>query len=309
MENIGKLLKEKRLELGLTVEQISEKTRLTTKHIKALEEGDITFFKDDLSYLRFFVKSYCEAVGVDFEDLKDDLRESVNDYTMTFTNTMTMQHEEMEKHISNTELSKVSKTADKKKKTRPKRTKSFRKPDFSLVSLIAVVGIVVVVLMFAFVFYLNSSKTDHGDTPTIPPVAQEQEGNGDNTYPTTDEKKDEPEEKKEVVITKNSVTNYTITEYEEGDEFVFATEFIGANSAYSVSVDGQVLSDPEAKIYYGSNKPEPVNAKVTAKKGTKVRLYFGYINNINIKINDKSVKMDDSIATSGGSYTLEFTFG
>lgn len=309
MENIGKLLKEKRLELGLTVEQISEKTRLTTKHIKALEEGDITFFKDDLSYLRFFVKSYCEAVGVDFEDLKDDLRESVNDYTMTFTNTMTMQHEAMEKHISNTELSKVSKTDEKKKKTKPKKVKNFRKPDFSLVSLIAVVGIVVVVLMFAFVFYLNSSKTDDSNAPTIPPVAQEQEGNGDNTYPTTDDKKEEPEEKKEVVITKNDVTSYTITEYNDGDEFVFATEFIGANSAYSVSVDGQVLSDPEAKIYYGSSKPEPVNAKVTAKKGTKVRLYFGYINNINIKVNGKSVKMDDSIATSGGSYTLEFTFG
>lgn len=311
MENIGKILKEKRLELGLTVEQISEKTRLTTKHIKALEEGDITFFKDDLSYLRFFVKSYCEAVGIDFEDLKDELRESVNDYTMTFTNTVTMQHEEMEKHISNTELSKVSKTEENKhRKIKTKKVKRMHKPDFSLVSLIAVAGIVVVVLMFAFVFYLNSSKSEEGNQPTIPPVAQEQEGEGDNSYPSTDDKKEEkPEEKKEVVITKNDVTSYTITEYNEGDEFVFATEFIGANSAYSVSVDGQVLSDPEAKIYYGSNDPEPVNAKVTAKKGTKVRLYFGYINNINIKVNDKSVKMDDSIATSGGSYTLEFTFG
>ncbi len=63
MEEIGKLLKEKRLELGLTIEEVSEKTRLTQKHIKALEEGDISFFHDDLSYLRFFVKSYCEVFG------------------------------------------------------------------------------------------------------------------------------------------------------------------------------------------------------------------------------------------------------
>ena len=36
MENIGKMLKEKRLELGLSVDDISEKTRLTPKHVKAL---------------------------------------------------------------------------------------------------------------------------------------------------------------------------------------------------------------------------------------------------------------------------------
>ena len=38
MEKIGNMLKEKRIELGMSVEDISEKTRLTTKHIKALEE-------------------------------------------------------------------------------------------------------------------------------------------------------------------------------------------------------------------------------------------------------------------------------
>ncbi|WP_416325321.1 helix-turn-helix domain-containing protein [[Eubacterium] hominis] len=308
MENIGRLLKEKRLELGLTVEQISEKTRLTTKHIKALEEGDISFFKDDLSYLRFFVKSYCEAVGIDFEDIKNDLRECVDDYTMTFTNTMAMQHEEMEKHISNTELSKVSKTNDDRRKIHKKK-KPLKKPDFSLVSLIAVVGVVAIVLMLAFVFYLNSNKNSGDGDVTKPPVAQQQTGNGDNTYPTTDDEEEKPEEKKEAVITKNDVTNYTITDYNEGDEFTFATQMIGSNSAYSVTVDGKVLTDPEAKVYYGGKDSAPINAVVKAKKGTKVELYFGYIYDINIKVNDKSVKMDDTIATSGGSYTLVFTFG
>ena len=178
-----------------------------------------------------------------------------------------------------------------------------------MVSLIAVVGVVAIVLMLAFVFYLNSSKNDDGGDTTTPPVAQKQEGEGNNTYPADDEKKEEPEEKKEIVITKNDVTNYTITDYTEGEEFTFATQFIGSNSAYSVTVDGQVLSDPEGKIYYGGKDSAPVNAKVKAKKGTKVELYFGYIYDINIKVNDKSVKMDDSIATSGGSYTLVFTFG
>ena len=42
MDKIGKILKDKRLELGITVEEVSQRTRLTVKHIKAIEEGDIS---------------------------------------------------------------------------------------------------------------------------------------------------------------------------------------------------------------------------------------------------------------------------
>lgn len=313
MENIGKMLKEKRIERGLTIEQISEKTRLTTKHIKALEEGDISFFKDDLSYLRFFVKSYCEAVGIDFEEIKDELRSSVDDYTMTFTNTMARQHEEMEKHIAETELSKVVKTTNVKSKpkfdklkTNKKKSKLMnRKPDFSLVSLIAVVSVVAIMLMFAFIVYLNSDKKESTNANT-PPTAPVQDGSGENKYPTTDEETKEEETKKELTITKNDTTHYTITGYKEGDELQLATQFVGSNSSYSITVDGVVLQDPKPQVYYA---PNTATAKITAKKGSKVQVYFGFLINANIKINDKTVKIDDTIANAGGSATLEFTFG
>lgn len=319
MENIGKLLKEKRLELGLTIEEISEKTRLTTKHIKALEEGDISFFKNDLSYLRFFVKSYCEAVGIDFEDVKEELRACVDDYTMAFTNTMSIEHEEMEKRISKTELSKVSKNEEEGKKVlhhthtvKKRAKKKMKKPDFSLVSLIAVAAVVAIILMAAFIVYLNSSKKN--DSPDIkPPVADVPSEDANNTYPKEDEKPKE-EEKKELTITKNDATHYTITDYKEGDEITIGSLFIGCDTAYSVRVveDGKstVLEDPAAIIYYSKDHAEkPVDAKVTAKKGTKVQLYYGHIYNIGVKVNDKSLKIDDTVMYSGGSYTLEITFG
>ncbi|MEG0736700.1 MAG: helix-turn-helix domain-containing protein, partial [Longicatena sp.] len=162
MENIGKRLKEKRLELGLTVEDVSSKTRLTQKHIKALEEGNLKFFHDDLSYLRFFVKSYCEAVDIDFEDIKDELRESVNDYTQTISLSTQHDHEEIEKSIANSEkLSKVqsddAKKAHVRKHAHPHiNAKKIKKVDFSLVSLVAVVSVVAIVIIFGFVMYFKS---------------------------------------------------------------------------------------------------------------------------------------------------------
>ena len=36
MDKIGSMIKQKRLEKGLTIEAVSEKTRLTIKHLKAI---------------------------------------------------------------------------------------------------------------------------------------------------------------------------------------------------------------------------------------------------------------------------------
>ena len=46
---------------------------------------------------------------------------------------------------------------------------------------------------------------------------------------------------------------------------------------------------------------------VKAKKGMKLELYVGYMYNTQLKINDKNVKLDDSIVNSSGAITLEFT--
>ena len=92
MDKIGSLLKQKRLEKGLTIEAVSEKTRLTIKHLKAIEEGDISYFRDDLSYLRFFLKAYCNALDLDFDEIKVELQDSIEDYTTSFTKEALKEH-------------------------------------------------------------------------------------------------------------------------------------------------------------------------------------------------------------------------
>ena len=60
------------------------------------------------------MKSYCDAVGIDFEDMKDELRESIDDYTMTSVQSAQLSHEEIEHNIAKSEkLTKVQ-TADVK---------------------------------------------------------------------------------------------------------------------------------------------------------------------------------------------------
>lgn len=304
MENIGKLLKEKRLELGFTIEEVSKKTRLTQKHIKALEEGKIDFFHDDLEYLRFFVKSYCEVLDIDFDDLKDGLRDCVNEYTTSFTTSMQMTHEEIEKQVAKTEKLTNAKSADRI----VRRKKKFKKPDMSLVSLIAIVVIVAMVIMLAFIVFLKSNPKDKGSAKDNQPLATVPSTTDKNQYPTKDEqdKNKEKEEavKKEVNVVKDGVTNYTIENVKDGDELSFEVYFGGSNSGFSATVDGKVLDDPQAKIY---NYQTSAKGKIKVKDGTKIQLYIAYMLNTSLKINGKNVKIDESIVNSGGPYTLELT--
>lgn len=306
MENIGKLLKEKRLELGYTIEEVSKKTRLTQKHIKALEEGEIAFFHDDLAYLRFFVKSYCEVLGIDFDDLKDGLRDCVNEYTTSFTTSMQMTHEEIEKQVAKTD--RLTKVNSANRNIRKK--KKYKKPDMSLVSLIAIVVVVAMVIMLAFIVFIKSNPKekapakDHQPLATVP-------GKGDkNQYPTKEEqeknKEKEKEEaaKKEVSVVKDGVTNYTIENVKDGDELTFEVYFGGSNSGFSATVDGKVLDDPKAKIY---SYQTSAKGKIKVKNGMKIQLYVAYMLNTSLKIDGKNVKIDESIVNTGGPYTLEFT--
>lgn len=303
MEEIGRLLKEKRLELGMTIEEVSDQTRLTQKHIKAMEEGDINFFHDDLSYLRFFVKSYCDVLGLDFDDFKDDLHKSIDAYKNSFTKTTQLTHEEIEKNVAKSErLSEVQKS---KKKQKTKRR--LHKPDMSLVSLIAVVAVVAIVIMFAFVVFLKSDVGKEEVVKTPQPVAPEQTESGENKYPSSEEKEQEEEkeeETKEISISKTDATHYTIENMKDGDELTFEVTFAGSSAGFSASVDGEVLDEPKAQVYeYNST----AKGNVKVKKGMKLELYVGYMYDTQLKINGKNVKLDDSIVKSSGAITLEFT--
>ena len=85
MENIGQILKEKRLELNYTLEDMSQKTKMSTVQLKAIEDGNISFFKEDLSYLSYFVRYYSNALNIDYNELRKDLDHTITEFTQTIS--------------------------------------------------------------------------------------------------------------------------------------------------------------------------------------------------------------------------------
>lgn len=73
MLTAGEILKAKRLERGLTYQDIEKKIKIRQKYLKALEEDNLDMFQGK-TYVRGFVKNYSEYLGLPTEELLAILR-------------------------------------------------------------------------------------------------------------------------------------------------------------------------------------------------------------------------------------------
>ncbi len=296
MAKFNEILKEKREQLGLSTMDISERTRLTERYIIALENRDIQSFEEDLSYLRYFVRSYCDVVGVPYEEVRNDVQEAVESFTKEKEIALTKTHTDIENHIQQAEsLTKVDKNRTMKQRMAPNRKKwKYNRLDASFLSFIAIVIVILVIVVFAFVVFLQSN--DHAPSndevlDTTPPIQESQDlGNNEPVV----------EERKEMEITKTDTTTYDVTNVYEGDTLTF-TMTPGGSSAILLTVDGKEVA--EKKIYSYS---EPFVYELNVEKSCEVKIYDGFMYNNTIKINDQNLEIDSSIAQqTSATYTIQ----
>ena len=76
-DEIGKFLRNARVEAGFSIVQISEMTRITKSHITALEANDFESLPA-AAYIPGFIRNYCKIVGLDSQPLIDAYKQSVN---------------------------------------------------------------------------------------------------------------------------------------------------------------------------------------------------------------------------------------
>ncbi len=69
MREIGDVLRRAREEKGLSVGDLHEKTRIRAKLIEALEEGDFAAVPGGMVYVKGFLRSLSEELGLDYAEL------------------------------------------------------------------------------------------------------------------------------------------------------------------------------------------------------------------------------------------------
>nr|WP_055108397.1 RodZ domain-containing protein [Paenibacillus ihumii] len=76
MSNLGQQLKEARLARGLSLDDVQDMTKIRKRYLEAIEAGDYKVLPGSF-YVRAFIKTYAETVGVDADELLNEHRQDV----------------------------------------------------------------------------------------------------------------------------------------------------------------------------------------------------------------------------------------
>jgi len=298
MKNVGLRLKEQREEVGFTLEEMSAKTKITTPQLRALEEGDLDFFKEDISYVPYFVRFYAQALYLDYETLRVDVDNAIKDLHHTQKLNVVAQNKALKENID-------SRIKDKKmsKNTSMLRSEGKRKIDYSLLSLlvfIILLLITLIVIFFVFVFpMINKPAASNNDNtiislPENPNDVDEKPAEDDPSIPFVSA----------IVISQVDAREYDITGYTDNEEVLITVTFV-RDVWMKVYIDGVATDNPKSKTY---KKDEVMEIRLLAKDDMNVMLHFGNLKDNVVRINDEEIVWDDSIANWLRGIKISFRF-
>lgn len=283
MQKIGLKLKERREELGFTLRQMSDKTRVPIGKLEAIEAGDLKLLENDLSYVRFYVRYYCNALHIDFEDVRELLDESLDEYS----NTTKMM-----------KLSEVNEISDRIQERALNLNRSkHKKWDVSLITFVVSVVVLIITLILVFIFLilpnLNQAKDPVLVNPQMPEPIE--------PLPNTPEESPVVEDQV-LAINQVDALNYEITGFDENEELSLVVNF-ASNAYVRITVNGDSAVNLPSKLY---NVGTTLDFKFTASVDTTLEIYIGWMNGNTMFLNDLSIPLNAEIAARSGSVTLKF---
>ncbi|AXN40609.1 helix-turn-helix domain-containing protein [Peribacillus butanolivorans] len=207
MTELGNRLKEAREAKGLSLEDLQELTKIQKRYLIGIEEGNYSMMPGKF-YVRAFIKQYCEAVGLDSEEIFEQYKSEVP----------SVYSEELPEQLSRVQS----------RKTIPAR-------DSKVVEMLPKILVAVLVIGVAILIWVlvssNMSKPDSDDKKND---KQNEVGyNKSDEFNKEEEKADKKQDvKKEDTSDKKDDANDAVDEKTEQELAVVSTS--GKNSTYEL---------------------------------------------------------------------------
>lgn len=285
MKDIGNLLKKKRLLLDWSLEKASKETKITVDKLEAIEEGNLAFFVDDFSYLKFYVRYYFNYLNLDFEEYKDVFYSEID----AFQHTQTVLTVEKSKQLNENLKKRIESTTST-------ITKEHRKLDYSMISLIVVLIFLVGVVGFVAINYgqdiFGSDKPSLSVTPTT------------TATPTPDVTTTPDAAQSQLYVEKEAFNRYLLKGYSENEEVKIDVHF--NHETWTRFLINDVVSNNPVSTTY---KPdEKIQLIINAVDETKVTIHLGYYQGNEIYINGKRLELDETVANLTNGQQIDLVF-
>ena len=298
MTEIGNSIRLKREELGFTLEEICEKTKISVVQLNAIEKGDMDHFKHDMVFLRFYLKNICGVLDLDYDEVLHQFNISKDQ----FTNTLSI------KKIKDNETSEANIIKNKQLSDSKFIYRNFKKQQFEISFITLIIVIAMIVIGLTIVFFttvlprLSAAPDIIGNNP-IEEIPGEIKA---NTNPGTqpDPIVNPTPIPANIVITKTGLTTYNITDWVKDKQVKFVVKF-NSSSMMKVYIDGSLTNNPSSRVYsFGETMEIIVNAALNRE----VAISFGWLEMNTITIDNQNALIDPSFANLQVSKKMIFMF-
>ena len=277
MKEISGILKQHRINANLSLEDMSEKTKIQMPYLIAIEDGDIGKFKNDISYLKYYIRFYCRVVDYDYELIRNKLDVSIEEFSQIMVIKKVNDHNQRQNAI-NRQLN----DSQNKNKIIIKKDK-----DYSFLSLIIMVIVVLGCIGF-FIFTMFFKGNNEIQPPIITPTP--------TTTPIV-----EVEETPMSVI-ESDATTYFVQDYKVDENLSIKVNF-NNDTWIRVYYDDVVTNNPVSKVY----KPgEAMEILITPVNDMKITIHFGIVVGNEIYVNDELVILNEQIKDLASGQKIDF---
>ncbi|MDT3764016.1 helix-turn-helix domain-containing protein [Priestia filamentosa] len=289
LTELGKRLKEARIEKGLSLEDLQKETKIQKRYLAGIEEGNYDLMPGKF-YVRAFIKQYCEAVGLNVEQTFEQYHADIP----------SAQHQ-----VAPEELSRVK---TRTKEVAPKNSKVL---DALPKAIIAAVVVGVLVLGWVIALYINKDDKEQANSNDSKVEsqseqssdAQKEDSNDDSEQASTktddnkeaekkeDAKKEEEKEKesdkdesKSKLTAVEGAANAGTYKLEGADEFKLELTATATTPSWVGVTNGKGNSFFSSMLQKG--KTETID--LTNEQEVKIRV--GFAPGVEVKVNGEVVQ-------------------
>lgn len=285
LTELGNRLKEAREAKGFSLDDLQELTKIQKRYLVGIEEGNYSMMPGKF-YVRAFIKQYCEAVGLDSEEIFNEFKSEVP----------SVYSEELPEQLSRVQT----------RKTLPAKDSKFAEMLPKILGVIVVIGVAILI----WVLVSNSmSKTNGDDKKNDKPneVVGYNESNDFNGKEDKEDKtnKKQDEEKADTTDNKDDSDNNATEEEKEveTEQDLAVVSSSGKNSTYElkntdsfklkVTSKGSPwvgITNGEGKLLFQGTIKENESQEIDFTNETEAVINVGRANETEIFVNDKKLE-------------------
>lgn len=248
------ILKERRTNLKLSIQDVSNQTRLAPQYIQAIEEHNLDVFSDDFSFVRYFVHAYCDAIGVNWQAIADEVDMDINEVAHQKDMALTMAQRRMVQQMASVQKKKKSSTKKKKswfQKHVSRTSSSLSTNQSQLIKVLVLIGIVGLCVLSVINFGLRAISSQKLATQEA--LRQEQLSKKEKETNKLANQRQKAKEAEALVVEKmDGETNaYQLSNIQSDVKKLDLSITLPTKSKITLTKDGETIND-DTKVYTGT---------------------------------------------------------